>query len=184
MQAPGNQWLSPSYSPKMKGLYTGERLERDRPEVYTEVVELLACGTSVNYIAQCCRVSRHTIRAVRKREADSIAQFRVRLAFKCSLLAEAAMDQIQEALEAGKVSLPLLIMIADKSTDMFLKLTRDIPQPLQPVYDICCQHLQPIAGLPPGHETVNARALQIDKRGRKTGPETHLLAGEARDKKD
>ena len=176
MQAPGNQWLSPSYSPKMKGLYTGERLERDRPEVYTEVVELLACGTSVNYIAQCCRVSRHTIRAVRKREADSIAQFRVRLAFKCSLLAEAAMDQIREALEAGKVSVPLLVMIADKSTDMFLKLTRDIPLAVQSVFDI-----PPPDGLV---HFIAERSLHPAQTTADSGAKTHLLAGKTRNKKD
>src|SRR5262249_40412175 len=90
------------------------------------------------------RVSRHTIRAVRKREADSITQFQIRLAFKCSLIAEAAMDQIREALETNKVSIPHLVMIANKSIDLFLKLTRDIAPPVQSTYDI--PYRQPSTG--------------------------------------
>jgi len=176
MQSASGQCLSAPYSAKPRGVYTGERLERDRPEVYAEIVQLLACGTRLNWIARYCRVSRHTIRAVRERDAVSIAQVQLRLAFKSSLIAEAAMDRIREALEADKVPLKLLIMIANKSTDMFLKLTRDMPPPVQPFYEIPCQPVQPIAGLPLGPANANSNALPNGETAQDTGAETHLLA--------
>jgi DNA-directed RNA polymerase specialized sigma24 family protein len=60
---------------KPKGRFTGERLLRERPRVYRKVVELLAePGMSINQITKFCRVSEHTVRAVRDREAVSIAE--------------------------------------------------------------------------------------------------------------
>jgi hypothetical protein len=53
---------------KPKGRFTGERLLRERPRVYRKVVELLAePGMSINQITKLCRVSEHTVRAVRDR---------------------------------------------------------------------------------------------------------------------
>jgi len=86
------------------------------------------------------------------------------------------MDRIREALEADKVPLKLLIMIANKSTDMFLKLTRDMPPPVQPFYEIPCQPVQPIAGLPLGPANANSNALPNGETAQDTGAETHLLA--------
>jgi transposase-like protein len=53
---------------------TGERLFRDRPEVYKAVVKLLAePGVSVRTICRECHVSDHTIRSVASREGIAIA---------------------------------------------------------------------------------------------------------------
>ena len=60
---------------KPRGRFTGERLLRERPRVYRKVVELLADpGMSINQITKLCRVSEHTVRALRDREAISIAE--------------------------------------------------------------------------------------------------------------
>ena len=65
---------------KPRGRFTGERLLRERPRVYRKVVELLAePGMSINQITKFCRVSEHTVRAVREREAISIAERKQRL---------------------------------------------------------------------------------------------------------
>src|SRR5437762_4429589 len=65
---------------KPKGRFTGERLLRERPRVYRKVVELLAePGMSINQITKFCRVSEHTVRAVRDREAIPIAERKERL---------------------------------------------------------------------------------------------------------
>jgi transposase-like protein len=53
---------------------TGERLFRDRPDVYRAVVKLLAePGVSVRTICRECNVSDHTIRSVAAREGIPIA---------------------------------------------------------------------------------------------------------------
>jgi len=53
---------------------TGERLFRDRPDVYKAVVKLLAePGVSVRTICRECHVSDHTIRSVAGREGIAIA---------------------------------------------------------------------------------------------------------------
>ena len=53
---------------------TGERLFRDRPDVYKAVVKLLAePGVSVRTICRECHVSDHTIRSVASREGIAIA---------------------------------------------------------------------------------------------------------------
>ena len=65
---------------KPRGRFTGERLLRKRPRVYRKVVELLADpGMSINQITKLCRVSEHTVRAVRDRKAISIAERKQRL---------------------------------------------------------------------------------------------------------
>jgi len=157
MQSPSAQWLSLPCSPKSRGVYTGARLARDRPEVYTEIVELLGYGTSLNCIARHCRVSRHTIRAVREREADSVAQAKIRLAFQCSRIAEAALYRIEEALEAREISLPLLVKVCALATDVFLKLTRDVGPVLQPPYDFTSIPQSPHCS--PARRRVNANVL-------------------------
>ncbi|MFZ3377042.1 MAG: hypothetical protein WA183_15955 [Chthoniobacterales bacterium] len=53
---------------------TGERLFRDRPDVYKAVVQLIAePGVSVRTICRECHVSDHTVRSVAEREQIPIA---------------------------------------------------------------------------------------------------------------
>jgi hypothetical protein len=55
--------------------FTAERVLRTRPKTYRAVVRLLADPhASVNQIAKLQRVSTHTVRAIRAREAKSIAE--------------------------------------------------------------------------------------------------------------
>jgi len=89
---------------KPKGRFTGERLLRERPRVYRKVVELLAePGMSINQITKFCRVSEHTVRAVRDREAISIAERKQRLMSIFGNVAELGAERMEEL--AGKASL-------------------------------------------------------------------------------
>ena len=89
---------------KPKGRFTGERLFRERPRVYRKVVELLAePGMSINQITKLCRVSEHTVRAVRDREAISIAERKQRLMSIFGNVAEIAAERMEEL--AGQASL-------------------------------------------------------------------------------
>lgn len=59
---------------KPKFHYTGERLFRDRPEIYRAVVKLLAePGISIRTICKLLHVTDDTVRAVKDREGISIA---------------------------------------------------------------------------------------------------------------
>ncbi len=57
---------------KARPRYTGERLLRERPKIYRQVVRLLGEGLSSNKICKLCRVTRETVRAVMRREATEI----------------------------------------------------------------------------------------------------------------
>jgi len=54
--------------------YTGERLLRERPKIYRQVVRLLGEGWSANKICKWCHVTRETVRAVERREAVEISE--------------------------------------------------------------------------------------------------------------
>ena len=106
---------------KPKGRFTGERLLRERPRVYRKVVELLAePGMSINQITKFCRVSEHTVRAVRDREAISIAERKQRLMSIFGNVAELGAERMEEL--AGKASLRDAGTTAGIATDKLLAL--------------------------------------------------------------
>jgi hypothetical protein len=109
---------------KPKGRFTGERLLRERPRVYRKVVELLAePGTSINQITKRCRVSEHTVRAVRDREAVSIAERKQRLTSIFGNIAELGAERMEEL--APHATLRDAGMAAGIATDKLLALSSD-----------------------------------------------------------
>ena len=55
--------------------YTAETILRTRPQTYRKIVHLLADPYwSALQISKACRVSEHTVRAIREREAKTIAE--------------------------------------------------------------------------------------------------------------
>lgn len=67
------------------GDYTGERLFSQRPAIYKQVVLMLSAGHGSQFIADTLRetgvkMSKNTVKAVRKREGDTIDLLRERLA--------------------------------------------------------------------------------------------------------
>jgi hypothetical protein len=115
---------------KPKGRFTGERLLRERPRVYRKVVELLAePGMSINQITKLCRVSEHTVRAVRDREAVSIAERKQRLTSIFGNIAEIAAERMEEL--AGTASLRDAGITAGIATDKLLALTQGSPKPIK-----------------------------------------------------
>lgn len=125
--------------PKQRGRFTGERLLRERPRVYRRVVELLAePDMSINQITKLCRVSEHTVRAVRDREAISIAERKQRLMSIFGNVAEIAAQRMEEL--AGQASLRDAGTTAGIATDKLLALSSD-PQANQQHLHV---HLQPV----------------------------------------
>ena len=97
IQSRNGQSQSEPEQSKPRGRFTGERLLRERPRVYRKVVELLAePGMSINQITKLCRVSEHTVRAVRDREAISIAERKQRLMSIFGNVAEIAAERMEE----------------------------------------------------------------------------------------
>jgi hypothetical protein len=119
----GQSQLAPEQI-KSRGRFTGERLLRERPRVYRKVVELLAePGVSINKITKLCRVSEHTVRAVRGREGVSIAERKQRLTSIYGNIAEIAAERMEEL--AGTASLRDAGITAGIATDKLLALTQD-----------------------------------------------------------
>jgi transposase len=97
---------------------------RERPRVYRKVVELLVePGMSINQITKFCRVSEHTVRAVRDREAIPIAERKERLVSILGNVAELAAERMEEL--APHATLRDAGMAAGVATDKLLALLGD-----------------------------------------------------------
>ena len=125
---------------KPRGRFTGDRFLRERPRIYRKVVELLAePGMSVNKITKLCRVSEHTVRAVRDREAVSIAERKQRLVSIFGNVAGIAAERMEEL--AGGATLRDAGITAGIATDKLLALSGDLSQANQQHLHL---HLQPV----------------------------------------
>jgi len=77
--------------------FTAERVLRTRPKTYRAIVRLLADPySSVNQIARLHRVSTHTVRAIRAREAQDIAERKKRLALLCADVSERGFERVEQ----------------------------------------------------------------------------------------
>src|SRR5947208_13028928 len=84
--------------------FTAERVARTRPKTYRAVVRLLAePEAKIGHIAQRHRVSTHTVRKIREREAVAIAERKQRLVSILGNVAEIAAERMEEL--ASKASL-------------------------------------------------------------------------------
>jgi hypothetical protein len=82
--------------------YTGERLLRERPKIYRQVVRLIGEGLSANKICKWCHVTRKTVRAVDKREATEISARKNSIVGILGNVAELRASRMEETIgEAG-----------------------------------------------------------------------------------
>jgi transposase-like protein len=99
---------------------------RTRPKTYQAIVRLLAePDARVEHIAQRHRVSTHTVRAIREREAVAIAERKQRLISIFGNVAEIAGERMEEL--AGKATLRDAGTTAGIATDKLLALTGQTP---------------------------------------------------------
>jgi hypothetical protein len=109
--------------------FTAERVLRTRPKTYRAVVRLLADPhASVNQIAKLHRVSTHTVRAIRTREAKSIAERKQSLISIFGSVAEMSAERMEEL--CGKASLRDAGVSAGIATDKMLALLGETPSAL------------------------------------------------------
>jgi len=106
--------------------FTAERVLRTRPKTYRAIVRLLADPyASVNQIAKLHRVSTHTVRAIRAREAQDIAERKKRVALLCSDVSERGFERVEQLV--GKGNLRDAAMCAGIATDKLVALTQSGP---------------------------------------------------------
>src|SRR6516225_3078196 len=83
--------------------YTAETVRRTRPKTYRKIVHLLADPNwSAIQISKACRVSEHTVRAIRERESKTIAERKKTLAAMLANVAERGAERMEETI--GKAS--------------------------------------------------------------------------------
>jgi len=92
-----------------QGNYTGERLARQRPRIY-----------------RACHVTRESVRAVERREAESISARKQELAASAARVAQASIEQLEDDVAAGKIKGAQLV----------------------PVFGVCVDKLQALSGDP------------------------------------
>src|SRR5215510_16618614 len=92
-----------STTPDSRPRYTGERLLRERPKIYRQVVRLLGEGWSANKICKWCHVTRETVRAVERREAVEISERKKSIVGILGNVAELGASRMEETI--GKAGL-------------------------------------------------------------------------------
>jgi len=104
------------------GIYTGERLSTGAEE---RVVNLLSQGEPVSRIAKKCRMSVHSVMAIRERRSQAIADRKQMIAASAARLAAEGFDQLNERLRSEKVPTALLVPITGMATDKLVALSND-----------------------------------------------------------
>ena len=136
MSEPDNgQALSlPQHKPRLpnghQARYTAETVLRTRPKTYRKAVQLLADPNwSVLQISKSLRLSEHTVRAIRAREAQDIAERKKSLAAMLANVAELGAGRMEETV--GKVGCRDAAIVTGIATDKMLALTGQTPVGIQ-----------------------------------------------------
>jgi hypothetical protein len=102
--------------------YTAEIVRHTRPRTYRKAVQLLADPSwSVLQISKTLRLSEHTVRAIRQREAQGIAERKKTLAAMLANVAKLGAERIEETI--GKASLRDAAIGTGVAVDKMLSLT-------------------------------------------------------------
>ena len=105
--------------------YTGERLLRERPKIYRQIVRLLGEGWSANKICKWCHVTRETVRAVERREAVEISARKKSIIGILGNVAELGASRMEETI--GKAKLRDAAIGTGIAVDKMLALTGQAP---------------------------------------------------------
>jgi hypothetical protein len=128
MIEPNNgQVVSPTHDNRPR--YTGERLLRERPKIYRQVVRLLGEGWSANKICKLCHVTRETVRAVERREAVEISERKKSIIGILGNVAELGASRMEETI--GAAGLRDAAIGTGIAVDKMLALTGQLPVGIQ-----------------------------------------------------
>ena len=112
-------------TPDNRPRYTGERLLGERPKIYRQVVRLLGEGWSANKICKWCHVTRETVRAVERREAETISARKKSIIGILGNVAELGASRMEETI--GKANLRDAAIGTGIAVDKMLALTGQAP---------------------------------------------------------
>lgn len=111
---------------KPRARYTGEILLRTRPKTYYKCLRLLADPEwSINAIAQTCKVSEHTLTALRDAQTGDIAERKKQILSSMCDLATLSTERAVE--KVGSASYRDAVIGAGVSVDKILALTNTVP---------------------------------------------------------
>jgi len=164
MQQSNGQSLSQPNLSRPKGKYTGERLLRERPRVYNEVVRLLAEPrehVSYREICRRCHVTDDTVKAVEKREAIPIAARKEQLMVQAARIAKLAYDRVEDQIDSAP--LPQAVVTAGVFTDKFQLLSGDVTGRLMNL-NMNIQPVDLVARFEKLHEAIDAKANEVRKQ--------------------
>jgi hypothetical protein len=106
--------------------FTAERVARTRPKTYRAIFRLLADpDAKIEHIAKLHRVSTHTVRAIRAREAVTIAERKKTLAAMLANVAELGAERMEETI--GRAGLRDAAIGTGIAVDKMLALTGQMP---------------------------------------------------------
>jgi transcriptional regulator with XRE-family HTH domain len=88
-------------------------------------MRLLSEGISARKICGACHVTRETVRAVERREAESISARKQELAATAARVAQAAIEQIEDDLAVGKIKGVQLVPVFGVAVDKLQALSGD-----------------------------------------------------------
>lgn len=86
------------------GIYTGERLFRDRPEIYKGVCSLVAEGFPLRMISKLLKVHHYTIQAVLEREPELIEAEKERIGGLARSVTRICMERLVDVLPEMKIA--------------------------------------------------------------------------------
>ena len=120
----------PKHNPRLpnghQARYTAETVLRTRPKTYRKAVQLLADPNwSVLQISKSLRLSEHTVRAIRAREAQDIAERKKTLVAMLANVAELGAGRMEATI--GKASLRDAAIGTGIAVDKMLALTGQTP---------------------------------------------------------
>jgi transposase-like protein len=167
-----------------QGRFTAERVARTRPKTYRAIVRLLAePDAKIEHIAQRHRVSTHTVRAIRAREAVAIAERKQRLMLIFANVAELSAERMEEL--AGQASLRDAGTTAGIATDKLLALSGDPAMIIQHGHaHVVEHHIKPM-GLSDYLKEIREHEIRGDTISPSpSGSGMHLLPDSAPDKKN
>jgi len=93
---------------KLPMVATGERLLRERPEIYRKCVEALAAGESVRSIKRKLKVSHNTLAVISRREKALIETAREHLQGLLGHASRLAVEQLIDKLDADEIPAAVL----------------------------------------------------------------------------
>jgi len=157
-------------APAFTGVSTGERLFRDRPDVYQSIVYLLSQGTGIREIKRITGVHHRTIEAVMVREGQTIDTARKELGARALRVAAMGVERLEEIIADGNIKPGELSMAVGILTDKAQLLTGGVTSRVEKI-----ESAQVAAGLEAMLEALPVADAELIDDASEINPEAQNL---------